>query len=484
MAWMMSAAFVNSLCSPERGGESLAGNCSDGEPSAPSSGSHTQLAYLPPDRMTAFSRLSRFGMMFKPLTADRGEELLTSYLAGFHARTSALRERAQGSTESDQACGNTWRGWLAKFDPDSCSWKTAQCSFIEDLNESCPTLPRSGMTRSGLLWERPMSERRTKETGSGLWPTPTALMMPCEGTVRIMRKKWQSGELSLEEASVVAGRDVRAAQGKVPAMWPTPNAQDHKTGMSNAPGRKQSSLPRTVAVLEGVTQTQCGGLNPMWVEALMGWPRNWTAIGVRNESEERACPQDMRALRSGDGSTTLGKREARQPFRGAPVLQHYMRWLSDYGKAGCGQEACATRNTAFAVQPLPIADGITAASQGSQPNEQRASEHRSFVPVVPCKGTHDGRHMGPWGGDWEDSLSRVESGVAARVERLKALGNGQVPLCAATAFRTLRTSLRTDTFFRGDSGAGKRQMKQSATNADDSQQLPLLQSNQALSEDS
>jgi hypothetical protein len=28
--------------------------------------------------------------------------------------------------------------------------------------------------------------------------------------------------------------------------------------------------------------------------------------------------------------------------------------------------------------------------------------------------------------------------VAARVDRLKAIGNGQVPLCAATAFELLR----------------------------------------------
>jgi DNA (cytosine-5)-methyltransferase 1 len=32
---------------------------------------------------------------------------------------------------------------------------------------------------------------------------------------------------------------------------------------------------------------------------------------------------------------------------------------------------------------------------------------------------------------------RVVNGVAARVDRLKAIGNGQVPLCAATAWRIL-----------------------------------------------
>jgi DNA (cytosine-5)-methyltransferase 1 len=37
----------------------------------------------------------------------------------------------------------------------------------------------------------------------------------------------------------------------------------------------------------------------------------------------------------------------------------------------------------------------------------------------------------------EPNVGRVADGVAARVDRLKAIGNGQVPLCAATAFRLL-----------------------------------------------
>ena len=37
----------------------------------------------------------------------------------------------------------------------------------------------------------------------------------------------------------------------------------------------------------------------------------------------------------------------------------------------------------------------------------------------------------------EPSVGRVADGVAARVDRLKAIGNGQVPLCAATAWRIL-----------------------------------------------
>jgi hypothetical protein len=38
----------------------------------------------------------------------------------------------------------------------------------------------------------------------------------------------------------------------------------------------------------------------------------------------------------------------------------------------------------------------------------------------------------------EPSVGRVVNGMASRVDRIKALGNGQVPLCAATAWRILK----------------------------------------------
>ena len=38
----------------------------------------------------------------------------------------------------------------------------------------------------------------------------------------------------------------------------------------------------------------------------------------------------------------------------------------------------------------------------------------------------------------EPNVGRVVNGMASRVDRIKALGNGQVPLCAATAWRILK----------------------------------------------
>ena len=45
---------------------------------------------------------------------------------------------------------------------------------------------------------------------------------------------------------------------------------------------------------------------------------------------------------------------------------------------------------------------------------------------------------GPSWWQTEPRLDRVAYGVAARMDRLKAIGNGQVPLCAATAWRILK----------------------------------------------
>lgn len=71
-------------------------NCSASAPSAPSNSDPTPQAYCSPARMTAYSRLSRFGMTYAPLTDDRGAALLTWYREAFLARTFQPREKAAG----------------------------------------------------------------------------------------------------------------------------------------------------------------------------------------------------------------------------------------------------------------------------------------------------------------------------------------------------------------------------------------------------
>jgi hypothetical protein len=266
MAWLISKALMNSLYSLEQVEEFLEENSLDGTLSAPLNGSNTPQAYCAPDKMTGFSRLSRFGMTYKPLMESRGEELLTLYREGFHAKTLAQQEKAQELMGKEAECGHIWRGWLAKYDPNTSLWRTAQCSLLEDLNESLATLPRSGMTRNGLLWEHQMLEQTIKETEFGFWATPTTMdKLPPKSQKALHREATVTRPGRSKPANL---RD-QISNMQNWQKFPTPTA--HNSKECNAPSealRKEPSL----AFHAG------GSLNPMWVEWLMGWPLGWTDL--------------------------------------------------------------------------------------------------------------------------------------------------------------------------------------------------------------
>ena len=153
MSWLYSQVLVE---------EYLGDTSLVGEQSVQLSGKPTPQAYCAPDKMTAFYRVSRYGMTFKPLTEDLGEELLTSYRAGFHAKTFPSQEMETDLMEKDQECGAKWHGLLARFDQDSHLWRTVQCSLLEDLNESFQTLPQWGMTVGGELYLLPTLVQKHK----------------------------------------------------------------------------------------------------------------------------------------------------------------------------------------------------------------------------------------------------------------------------------------------------------------------------------
>jgi hypothetical protein len=267
MSWLFSQALVE-----EYSGDTS----SDGEQSAPLSGNNTQQAYCAPDKMTAFSRLSRFGMTYKPLTANLGEALLMSYLAGFRAKTSVPLEKAQALTENDQECGEKWRGLLAKFDPDTHLWRTAQCSFLEDLNESLQTFPQWGMTVGGGLYLLPTLVQTTSENESGLWLTPSTVDIPVRSEesmkkrldyrAKIGRNGVGAGCLSEQVEWSGTGDPIGYITKET---WPTPTA--HMAKETNAPSEANRNEPSMASRVGGK-------LNPMWVEWLMGWPLGWTDL--------------------------------------------------------------------------------------------------------------------------------------------------------------------------------------------------------------
>lgn len=267
MGWHISAALMkdyeNSRCSQVQEAEYSAATCSDGEQSAQSSANPTPQAYLCSDRMTAFSRLSRFGMTFAPLTENLGADLLTWYRADSRVRTYPPLERAQELTEIAPGCGEKWRESSVRYDLDSSSWKIHLSLFPEDLPWSSVTLPRWGMTRSGAVYQHPTAERPISATEYGLWQTPVA-----DDAVSMAKGKWNS-----------RGEPKLSGQVLSPAHWPTPNASDGRK-WSNQSLAERKAKGQQVRLNTAVSPDGGAGglLNPTWVEWLMGWPLGWTDL--------------------------------------------------------------------------------------------------------------------------------------------------------------------------------------------------------------
>ena len=303
MSWLYSRVLVE---------EYLVDNCLDGEPSVPLSGNPTPQAYCAPDKMKDFFRISRFGMTFKPLTEIRGEELLTLYLGDFRARTLAAPERELESRVNEAECGQSSQESLARYDPSTSLWRTAQCSLLEDLEQCLETWPRWGSMRNGECYQQPMLVQTTNERESGLlpnnetffhtpnttgldggsnsrkalkkrmdmWPTPTTSQARSEGMILQMRRLVENGTTTLQEAEAMVAGSLTPKRMK---SWPTPIAHDAKE--TNAPSEANRNTPTLAA--------QAGGqLNPTWVEWIMGWPLEWTDLKPL-EMDKSLCVQQQ-----------------------------------------------------------------------------------------------------------------------------------------------------------------------------------------------
>ena len=291
MSWLFSQALVE---------EYLGDTSLDGEPSAPLSGNNTQQAYCAPDKMTKFSRLSRFGMTYKPLTETRGEELLTLYLEDFHAKTLAQPEKAQELKETNLQCGNTWQGSLARLDPNTSLWRTAQCSLLEDLELSLQTFPRWGSMQNGALYQLPILVQTISVKEFGLepkeittWLSPTCMDALPPRTPKALKKQhdnnrqgrathstlreqvvypppnqmWPTpisssgGPMKLKsERGKFAGNPLATAVWMERQKWPTPQSRDHKGSSGRSNTGQELDLPTKVKMFPTPTANEdaCG----------------------------------------------------------------------------------------------------------------------------------------------------------------------------------------------------------------------------------
>ena len=118
--------------------------------------------------------------------------------------------------------------------------------------------------RNGVVSQRQPLAPRTGGNGSGLWPTATATDSERRGVPTTI----DGQTFSL----------VHAAQA-----WPTPTATEAKRGdcpsqrARNTPGLAiEASLHDLTIMTDGDGGSKRAGLNPCFVETLMGLPIGWT----------------------------------------------------------------------------------------------------------------------------------------------------------------------------------------------------------------
>ena len=142
------------------------------------------------------------------------------------APTFPLQAQEPGLMGLRAAFGETWRGWFAKFDPASCTWRTPQHSLLGDSESYSATWPTWGLMLDGECLAQTTPTLPTRERDSGFWPTLTASIgAKCGGRHR----------------------------------------------------GKADTLASRLAEVEGLSTSSTGRVNPTWAEWLMGFPEGWTA---------------------------------------------------------------------------------------------------------------------------------------------------------------------------------------------------------------
>jgi hypothetical protein len=226
----------------------------------------------------------------------------------FHAKTFHLQASKQVlNMEHDQDSFMNLCESFAWYDRNTSSWKTYQQSFLTDWTPFLENWPRQGLMLNGHVFRRQMWAPATEGIGGGALPTPRshrvmaarleaqqtdkrrnrgkgpnleeaiAWMLPTPRTCSAMAA-WLDTAGNLEgerfpNLETVVAREMLDQPSSLKCLsadinlLPTPLARDHKGS-----GR-DGQLPTVLTPTGEATY-----LNPSFVEEMMGFPIEWTAL--------------------------------------------------------------------------------------------------------------------------------------------------------------------------------------------------------------
>jgi hypothetical protein len=416
MTWILSQALMeqyaseNSHSLPVEVEAYLEENSSDGEQFAPLNVMPTPHPFWLRDKTMDILSHSRFSQMSASLTESLGEDVLMWCREASRAKTSLLPEKAQESEESEVDCGERWLALSVKYDPATSGWKTHQCLFPEDLDWSCLTLPKWGMMSNGELWERTTQEPDTSGIGAGCWERRKEFRAS-------IGRKYAPGSL--------------AEQVTTPAIWPTPTVAEAQK-ISNKANYGQiclSNHPRIVGIpVRPKMEKSRGGVPGREIYPTI------TASDWKGAALDRAPGTENyrgNLCERIELSTGTLVRDQGSAMRLSPDwVEWLMGWPIGWTQLE-GLEQMDWRDWSF-----DPADGLPPDMLGT-PRATEAVRSSEFI---------KGRTPTPeeyiiatdrlQGGD----VPRIATDIPNRIDRLRAIGNGQVPQAMVLAWNELTTN--------------------------------------------
>lgn len=257
----------------EQGEESSAGCFLGMYQFAPSSWKNTHEASSFSDSEMESSHGFPSGTMSRPSMVDNGTVMSMLLPGDSHVPIFLSLEKEPESKGNSQDYGQKWPGSLAKFDPDSRSWKTPPNLFGEVLEESSVIWPRWGLMLGGVCWELVTPELHTSEKGSGSWPTPTATDWKGSGKAEQRRgtlaaalhktgiPPWIQCPCCDEKWCTLHQIHAFECECQPIEEWENQDPYGLQSWANRATG--QSGLQTVVP-------------NPEFCEELMGWPTGWS----------------------------------------------------------------------------------------------------------------------------------------------------------------------------------------------------------------
>lgn len=335
----------------------------------------------------------------------------------------------------NEICGRPHGYASAWLDLDSACLRTFQACLIADtLEPSLETWPRSGIVFDGEFYPQPKWERPTDANDCGLWLTPTATNFGERSEDALgKRRKYRTSIGRVTTPPGGLAEQVRYGK-PVTDMFPTPTLIDSGTGRINRSNSENAADRPTLAMM---------AKKNMWPT-----PRANSAMAatITEEAIDKAW----------DRFPNLETVIARQMFP-TPTSRD---WKSgNASQATLDRNARPLREVVFAT---PQARDHRTGQQSRWENPDRSSNlndqlggQLNSVWVEWLMGWPMGwtnlaplsleafcawEQVSTWWQEEPADVPRISKGVPKRVDRLKAIGNGQVPVCAAMAWQLLTTS--------------------------------------------